>query len=219
MLERNGTRIQLALIAVMGVGGLWAWSQLPGGATVPIHFNAAGEADGWMAAEIGLALMPLVALALLGLRWLLPRIDPRGQNIERSGAAVDTIWVVVALVLTVAQLRIAMSAVGLGQPAPQLPLLLMGGMFIVMGNVLGKLRPNHSVGIRTRWTLDNERVWDQTHRFGGKAFVLGGVLLLVLAATPLSSGWVTPAIMAVSGGVALASVFKSYWLWRKLPQR
>ena len=106
MLERNGTRIQLALIAVMGVGGLWAWSQLPGGATVPIHFNAAGEADGWMSAEIGLALMPLVALALLGLRWLLPRIDPRGQNIERSGPAVDTIWVVVALVLTVAQLRI-----------------------------------------------------------------------------------------------------------------
>ncbi|MFG6429214.1 SdpI family protein [Roseateles sp. LYH14W] len=218
MLERNGTRIQLALIAVMVAAGLWAWNQLPAGATVPVHFNAAGEADGWMSAGIGLSLMPLIALALLGLRWLLPRIDPRGQNIERSGAAVDTIWVVVALMLTVLQLRIAMLALGFGQPAPQLPLLLTGGMFIVMGNVLGKLRPNHSVGIRTRWTLDNERVWDQTHRFGGKAFVLAGVLLLALAATPLASGWVAPAIVAVSVCVALASVFKSYWLWRQLQQ-
>jgi uncharacterized membrane protein len=216
MLERNGTRIQLALIAVMVVGGLWAWKQLPAGATVPVHFNTAGEADGWMAAEVGLALMPLIALILLGLRWLLPRIDPRGHNIERSGPAVDTIWVVVALLLTVLQLRIAMLAIGLGQPAPQLPLLLTGGMFIVMGNVLGKLRPNHSVGIRTRWTLNNERVWDQTHRFGGKAFVLAGVLLLVLAATPFGSAWAAPAIVAVSVGVALASVFKSYWLWREL---
>ena len=85
-----------------------------------------------------------------------------------------------------------------------------------MCNVLGKLRPNHSVGIRTRWTLDNERVWDQTHRFGGKAFVLAGVLLLVLAATPFGSAWAAPAIVAVSVGAALASVFKSYWLWREL---
>lgn len=218
MLERNGDRIQLALIAVMVAAGLWAWLQLPPGAKVPTHFNAAGDADGWMPAGIGLALMPLLALAMLGLRWWLPRIDPRGDNIVRSGSAVDTIWVVVSVVFTVAQLLIAMSAVGLGGPAPELSLLLTGGLFAVMGNVLGKLRPNHSVGIRTRWTLQNDRVWDQTHRFAGKVFVLGGFFLLALAATPLSNGWQAPAILVVSLGAAAASVFKSYRLWQQQRQ-
>jgi len=218
MLDRNGTRIQLALIAVMAAAGLWAWNELPAGALVPVHFNAAGDADGWMPAGLGVALMPLIALALLGLRWLLPRIDPRGHNIERSGAAVDTIWVAVSLMLAVLQLRIAMQAMGLGQSASQLPLLLTGGLFVVMGNMLGKLRPNHSVGIRTRWTLANERVWDQTHRFGGKAFVFAGVVLGALAAAPLSSAWVAPVIVAASLGAALASMFKSYRVWRRLQQ-
>lgn len=67
--------------------------------------------------------------------------------------------------------------------------MLVDGLFLVIGNVMGKLRPNYTVGIRTPWTLANDRVWDQTHRFGGKTFVFAGGLLCVLAALPLDLAW------------------------------
>jgi uncharacterized membrane protein len=50
-----------------------------------------------------------------------------------------------------------------------------------IGNVLGKLRSNFFVGIRTPWTLSSEHVWDQTHRWAGRLFVGAAAVLAVLA--------------------------------------
>jgi len=216
MLERFGTRIQWALIAAMAAAGLWALLQLPEGARVPVHFNGRGEPDGWAGAGFGLFMLPGLALALLGLQGLLPRIDPRGDNLRRSAKALATIWCAVALLLALLQGHIVMLALGLAQPLPRLPLLLVGGLFVVMGNILGKLRPNFTVGIRTPWTLANERVWDQTHRFGGKAFVLAGAALLALSLAAPPAEWLMPAILAAALGPALAAVLRSWWLWRRL---
>lgn len=216
MLERFGTPIQIALIAAMALAGAWAFAQLPEGAQVPVHFNALGEADGWAGAGLGLFLLPLLALALLGLQGLLPRLDPRGENLRKSGKALATIWVAVALLLAVVQAQVVAMSLGLAGPTPKLPLLLTGGLFVAMGNVLGKLRSNFTVGIRTPWTLDNERVWDQTHRFGGKVFVAAGLLLVVLSMSSLPAQWQTAAISGAALSAALLSVAKSYWLWRRL---
>ncbi len=215
MLERFGTCIQWGLILAMAAAAWWAWQSLPPGAVVPVHFNAAGEADGWMAAAPGLFFMPLLAVAMMGLQWLLPRIDPRGHNLQRSGHAVATVWVATTAVLAAAQGHLVLRAMGLGGPAPQLPLLLVGGLFMAVGNVLGKLRANFTVGIRTPWTLANERVWDQTHRFGGKAFVIAGGGLLLLSMSSPPAHWQGPAIVTAALVAAGLAVLKSYWLWRQ----
>jgi uncharacterized membrane protein len=93
----------------------------------------------------------------------------------------------------------------------------MGVLLAVTGNVLGKLRPNAVVAIRTRWTLANARVWDQTHRFAGKVQVAAGVVLVGLAFTPLPAVWHGPAVALLAVAAAGAAVLKSYLLWRKLP--
>jgi uncharacterized membrane protein len=49
-------------------------------------------------------------------------------------------------------------------------------MFIVIGNYLPKCKRNALVGIRVSWTLDNDEVWFRTHRFGGKVFMIGGLI-------------------------------------------
>lgn len=216
MLERFGFRIQLVLIAAMAAAGLCGLLQLPDGARVPVHFDLHGEADGWSSAGIGLFMLPLLGLLLLGLQRALPYIDPKGDNLRRSAKALATIWLALTLVLALLQAHIVALSLGLSHAMPRLPLVLMGGMYVAIGNVLGKLRPNFSVGIRTPWTLSNERVWDQTHRFGGKVFVLVGALLLALSLAPLPASWTGPAIVVAGLGAALAAVLKSYWLWRSL---
>jgi uncharacterized membrane protein len=54
-------------------------------------------------------------------------------------------------------------------------------LFALMGNVMGKVRRNFWIGVRTPWTLASERVWNATHRFAAKAMVLAGVGGLIAA--------------------------------------
>ena len=73
--------------------------------------------------------------------------------------------------------------------APDFARSMFGAMFvffILIGNVMGKVTRNPYVGIRVAWTLASERVWNATHRFGGKVFVIAGIvgLLLMLFRAP-----------------------------------
>ena len=49
---------------------------------------------------------------------------------------------------------------------------------------MGKIKPNWFMGIRTPWTLSSEEVWNKTHRFGGKIFIAGGFIMMVMGALP-----------------------------------
>jgi uncharacterized membrane protein len=58
---------------------------------------------------------------------------------------------------------------------------LAGGIalaVVLLGNMLGKVRRNFWLGVRTPWTLADDRVWYATHRMAGKTMVAGGVLAL-----------------------------------------
>jgi len=51
-------------------------------------------------------------------------------------------------------------------------------LFIVMGNIMSRVRHNYFVGFRYPWTLANEEVWKKTHQFGSKLMVIGGFIAL-----------------------------------------
>ena len=177
-LHRLRLLIALALPALMAGAGLWALLQLPAGAQVPIHFDAAGHANGWAGALWGLFLLPLLAAGTLGLILLLPRIDPRAEKLRQSPRAQLNIALAVQLLLATVQALIIAIALGQQPDLGRWLLLMMGLLFAVIGNMAGKLRWNYTVGIRTPWTLANERVWDKTHRIGGKLFKAAGILAL-----------------------------------------
>jgi uncharacterized membrane protein len=84
-----------------------------------------------------------------------------------------------------------------------------------MGNVMGKVRRNFWVGIRTPWTLASERVWNATHRFAGKAMVLVGVAgLIVGLGSELYWAWLA---MILAG--LLSPVLYSLIYYKRLERR
>lgn len=93
--------------------------------------------------------------------------------------------------------------------------MLVKGLFLVIGNVMRKLRPNYTVGIRTPWTLANERVWDKTHRFGGLVFFIAGLALMGAALLAVPSTLGVPLIVAASLISTVLCVGKSWLLWRQ----
>jgi uncharacterized membrane protein len=219
LLEQRADRIHAGLLGAMLAAAFWVLAITPPDARVAIHFDAQGIPNGWATPAAAVFLMPGLATLLWGLFKLLPKIDPRADNLARSSAAVAAIGIAVNLLLAVLQGVILGGALGRPAPGAHLGLVLVGGLFAVIGNVMGKLRPNYSVGIRTPWTLANEHVWDRTHRFGGKVFVAGGLLLCALAATPVEMDWMGPAVVGVSLVCAAASALKSYLLWRELQRQ
>ncbi len=95
--------------------------------------------------------------------------------------------------------------------------VLVGGLFVVLGSVMGKIRPNWFVGIRTPWTLSSKLSWTKTHRLGGRLFVLMGITLL--ASEFVGSAWGLLFALAVVAGCLLWMVLFSYLVWRADPEK
>ena len=215
MISRGAALLSGLLIASMTVAASWAWLVLPADTRIVTHFDMFGHANGWSTPTRALFTAPVGAVLLWGVFAILPSIDPRGSNLARSQKPYGTMWVAITFMLCVVEGSIIARAMGAEVPTSRLMALVLGALLIVAGNVLGKIRSNYTMGIRTPWTLADERVWDKTHRFGGWAFVVGGALVLIATfALPPA----VPILMLVLGvvlGIALATVLKSYLLWKQ----
>jgi uncharacterized membrane protein len=92
---------------------------------------------------------------------------------------------------------------------------LFGGIgiaLVLLGNVLGKVRRNFWLGVRTPWTLASDRVWYATHRLAGKTMVLGGLAVVAATVAGLPAYVATGALLAA----ALAPVGFSLVYYKRL---
>lgn len=174
---------------------------------IPIHWDAAGNADAygprWTAWLLGPGLMAAILALFAALPWLSPsRMSVtafRGSYGHIAAVAVGTAGYANALVL--------LAASGLAVDVPRAALGGVALALALVGNLMGKVRKNFWIGIRTPWTLASDKVWYLTHRLAGKtvagASVLGLVLLaagarLELVTAVLVAGPVVPALYSLA---------------------
>jgi uncharacterized membrane protein len=140
------------------------------------HWNAAGQADGYMSKFWGLFLIPLIMTGFVALFAVLPRIDPHKKNYEKFRDYYEGFILLFVLFLLAIQVQIILWSIGY-QISPNLTFpLLIGILFIYIGFLLGHAEQNWFVGIRTPWTLSSKTVWKKTHQLGGKLFIIAGVI-------------------------------------------
>lgn len=148
-----------------------------------------------------------------GLVRVLPAIDPRGDNYAKFGGAFEGI--IVSIMLFMLGIHIVVLRASLGHPVAMQHVLPVGigVLFIVIGNLLPRARPNWFVGIRTPWTLSSDRVWEKTHRLGGRLFVAGGVIITVAAFA--SAKWAQVVLITVITLCAATVLIYSYLEWKR----
>ena len=200
------------LIVVAGfIASAVVYSDLP--ERMPTHWNLAGEVDGWSPREWGAWMIPVVtALMWAMLRWL-PSIDPRGKNYVKFGGAFEGIMISVMLFMLVLHVIALRAALGDPVAMERVVPVAVGLLLVVIGNLLPRARPNWFVGIRTPWTLSSDRVWEKTHRLGGRLFVVGGILIAL--STVFGTTWTRGVFIAVIVICSLGAVIYSYLEWRK----
>ena len=197
------TSVVIALPILIGV---ILWDRLP--ARMPTHWNATGEVDGWSSKPFAVFGLPGILLALHWLCVLGTTADPKKRN--HSEKLLHLVhWIIPALSVVLGAVTYLTA---LGQPVRievLLP-LLTGLLFTIIGNYMPKCKQNYTIGIKIPWTLESEENWNRTHRFAGRLWFLGG--LLIIATSFLGNVWIFLTITLV---MAFIPFPYSYALHRK----
>ncbi|KLV31871.1 SdpI family protein [Priestia megaterium] len=164
------------------VAWLIALPHLP--ATMPIHWGANGEADGF-ATKINATILTVGIMVLIYfIIAFVPRIDPRKENYKYFSKTYNIVLNAVLLLFFFVNMSTILQGLGYNVPMAYIAPIMAGLVFIIIGNYLQRVRSNYFMGIRTPWTLSNETVWKKTHRLSGKLFFIGGLLILISAFLP-----------------------------------
>ncbi len=184
------------------------YSRLP--ERMAIHWDAAGNANGF--ASKTMAAFGVPALFVAAILFVNFRIstDPNQQNIDRSPQLKLIRKWGVAAIANLGQGAMIFKAMNYKFNISTFLLTLVGLLIIAMGNYLPKCKYNYTLGIKLPWTLASEENWRKTHRFAGFLWIIGGIFMIVSAFVP--STWMIIFIVLILAAVPAAY---SYSIYRK----
>lgn len=204
--------LPLAAIAASLIVSLALYNRFPD--QMPIHWGPAGQPDNFGSRAVGALLMPAIASGTYLLMLVLPRIDPRQENIRRFDDTYRLIRSGVVLFLVFTHFLALSATLGEGMTLNSSLMIAGLGLFlVVIGNYLPRTRSNWFLGVRTPWTLSSDRVWRKTHRLAGRLFVLTGILIAAVGF--LLPGYVVPVLLV--GVIVMAGIplIHSYCIYRR----
>ncbi|MHC5529850.1 SdpI family protein [Priestia megaterium] len=172
----------LSITLLTLVAWLIALPHLP--ATMPIHWGANGEVDGFATKINAMILTVGIMVLIYFIIAFVPRIDPRKENYKYFSKTYNILLNAVLLLFFFVNMSTILQGLGYNVPMSYIAPIMAGLVFIIIGNYLQRVRSNYFMGIRTPWTLSNETVWKKTHRLSGKLFFIGGLLILISAFLP-----------------------------------
>ena len=207
--EHKRTLIITSVVTVLPVLiGVFFWNRLPD--VMATHFGANNKADGYSSKVLAVFGLPLILVALEWFGALVMSHDPKKQNISPKLFAF-ALWIIPAVSLFAAA-TIYPYNLGYQMDITFFAELLIGVVFIVVGNYLPKARQNYTIGIKIPWTLANEENWNRTHRLAGYLWMIGGILMVIAALTGIvKAQW----MLAIFFVLVLIPFGYSYWLYVK----
>ncbi len=214
MIKQNKWSLLLSsvVIALPTVFGLIVWDRLP--EKVATHWGPSGEPDGWSSRAFAVFAIPLFLLAIHWLGAFVTAKDPK-NNGHNGRMLWLVLWIVPAVSLF-CNAFIYATAFGVAVSAERIMPLFLGLTFMVIGNYMPKFKQNHTIGIKIPWTLNSEENWNATHRFAGKVWMVGGLLLIVCGLIPTDMAVWAPLVLIAP--LVIAPLVFSYRYDRKHKQ-
>lgn len=182
MIRNNKLKIILSSVVILLpiLIGLILWNELPD--KIATHWGFGGEANGWSSKPFAVFFIPAFMLAIHLVCLIASSFDKKNEG--QSKKALSLIFWICPVISLFTNAVIYASAMGISFNMDSLMLTVLGLSFIIIGNYLPKCKQNRTMGIKLKWTLKDEENWNATHRFGGKVWVIGGILLMLCAFLP-----------------------------------
>ena len=202
--------IMFALAAISVVGTAVLIIFMPD--TVPAHYNCAGEIDRWGSKYENL-IFPVIAVLAAAL------VAAVAKKPEDAVPKKVLLWTGVCSILLLDIMGFyfmlkdfsATPEAGTGAADSVIKLMSIGVgvIFIILGNLMPKVKRNGLFGLRTSWSMENDEIWHKSQRFGGKAAVICG-FATVLMTVLVPWEWCIAVLMVFTMAFVAASVTASH---------
>jgi uncharacterized membrane protein len=204
---------ELPLIAIVLLPFIYLayiWNQLP--EKVPMHWDIKGEIDRY-GEKMELIIIPILLPLLVYIIFLIvPKIDPKNK-LNKMGNKLQIIKVLSTTFMSILALFIIYSSKNQSFTNPNYIILLIGVLYIILGNYFNTIKANYFIGIRTPWTLENETVWKKTHKLGGKLWFVGGIIV-VLTSLILDKEPNVTIFLIITGIITIIPIVYSYIIFK-----
>ncbi|MDA0677881.1 MAG: SdpI family protein [Bacteroidetes bacterium] len=207
---KNSTYTELLIFAIIIIPAIYLlliWADLP--EEVPMHWNASGEIDRYGSKNELVGLLFMLNLPLYVILKYAPKIDPKKKISETQLAGLR---LVMHLFMSAMAVFILYSTKQAELSSPFGLVSIVGLLFAGLGWYFPRIKPNYFIGIKTPWTLENDEVWQRTHKASGPVWIVGGILMAIV---PLVAE--KASIYAVLGITLLLSIYSvgySYWAFK-----
>ena len=163
----------IIMVVISWLIGGWAYAYAPD--IVPIHWNLEGKADNFASKDIGLFLLPIINTGLYFFLLVIPKIDPNSEQVRQSFRSFQWIRFGTHALLASIMGWTTLSIIDFIVVKPDLIFAIIALFLAFLGRVMAHVKQNYFVGVRTPWTLSNEKVWADTHRFTSPLWFYSGI--------------------------------------------
>lgn len=158
------------------MGGIY-YNQLP--ETMATHFDFNNHANGFSSKPMALFGIPMILVLVYILAYFFTSQDPKRSN--QNEKVVAFVLVIIPILNLIVSGMIISVNLGNKVDIGLIINIFIGILFMGLGNYMPKIKRNYTIGIRLPWTLDNDYIWDKTHRFAGYIWSIGGIIYLIAA--------------------------------------
>lgn len=177
MMKRKSMIISVLLCLLPILWGVFLWNKLPD--QIATHFDFNGAPNGYSSKISTILGMPCLLALVNAFVLFFVRIDPK---VTAQPPVMQKILLCIVPVITnFIMPAMLFNAIGINIPISTIIVVLVGVLFILIGNYLPKCKLNYTMGIRLPWTLDDPENWNYTHRIAGFIWVIGGIAMVVNA--------------------------------------
>lgn len=160
--------------------GLLVYKKLP--QEIPTKWYSDGTVGQYMPKEFTVFGMPLFFILMNALVHFAMNTDPKRQNI---GSMMRTLGKWIIPVLSVVTVPMALLwGMGYQIPISRILPILLGILFVVIGNYFPKTRRSYTTGIKTPWTLNSDENWRRTHHVAAFLWIAAGIAMIAMAFLP-----------------------------------
>jgi uncharacterized membrane protein len=211
MIKKNKKQLIISSIIILLpiIAGLIMWNMLP--ERIATHWNVDGKANGWSGRIFAIFGLSIIMLILHWIGVFITANDPK--NKEQSNKVFGMVLWISPIFSLLTSGMVYSIVLGNKINVDIAVRILLGLMFVIFGNYMPKCKQNHTIGVKVTWALRNEENWNKTHRFAGRLWVFGGVLLLATMFIPMENFMYV--FFVITLFLAFAPIIYSYVYYRK----
>ena len=185
--------------------GLLLWNYFP--ETMAIHWGISGQPDGYASVPFSVFVPPLSMLVGHWVCIFFTGLDKGNKDRNKKIQSI-MLWTI-PIICNLSCCGIYALALGLEFSPIGWTMVPMGILFAIIGNYMPKTKMNSTIGIKVVWAYSSEENWNATHRFAGKVWVIGGIVMALSGFFPYL--W---AMGMMFGGIAVLCILPVVYSWR-----